>query len=144
MASTIVAVWLMPCVWWCMWCVCEWGDGVGGGGCGMVWSTHSTPWCLSMAFCTITSLTACQHPYSPFHQHTSFHTHMSVSHSLWTSGCVCGSETQEMLNLTINDPFFPSLLKHSLWLDAIPQASSPLWRLWFASCKHSILWIQNR
>ena len=29
-----------------MWCVCEWGDGVGGGGCGMVWSTHSTPWCV--------------------------------------------------------------------------------------------------
>ena len=27
-------------------CVCEWGDGVGGGGCGMVWSTHSTPWCV--------------------------------------------------------------------------------------------------
>ena len=27
-------------------CVCEWGDGVGGGRCGMVWSTHSTPWCV--------------------------------------------------------------------------------------------------
>ena len=27
-------------------CVSEWGDGVGGGGCGMVWSTHSTPWCV--------------------------------------------------------------------------------------------------